>query len=69
MADPITLTMEDIQGSPTLMTKGALPGDQWENDDIVRKFSTEQDNRDMGIQLSEEDVSGSATLQELGAKP
>ena len=69
MADPITLTMEDIQGSPTLMTKGALPGDQWANDNIVRKFSTEQDNRDMGIQLSEEDVSGSATLQELGAKP
>jgi hypothetical protein len=69
MADPITLTMEDIQGSPTLMTKGALPGDQWENGDIVRKFSTEQDNRDMGIRLSEEDISGSATLQGLGAKP
>ena len=69
MADPVTLTMEDIQGSPTLMTKGALPGDQWANDNIVRKFSTEEDSRDMGIRLTEEDVRGSATLQGLGAKP
>ena len=69
MADPITLTMEDIQGSPTLMTKGALPGDQWASDNLVRKFSTEQDNRDMGIRLSEEDIKGSDTLLGLSANP
>tara|TARA_R110000851_G_scaffold153985_2_gene296093 strand:+ start:2257 stop:5133 length:2877 start_codon:yes stop_codon:yes gene_type:complete len=69
MAQPYTINLEDIQNSPKLRELGVLPGDELINDEIVRKFSSEEDRVDLGEKISEQDVFNSPTLQELGAKP
>ena len=39
-----TLTLEDIQNSPTLQSYGAIPGDQINDENgLVRVFSQEED--------------------------
>ncbi len=69
MAEPYTINLEDIQGSPRLRELGVLPGDELIDDEIVRKFSSEEDRVDLGEKLTEQDVFNSPTLQELGANP
>ena len=69
MAEPITLTMDDIRYSPTLQELGAVAGDQVVNKKIVRKFSDENSSTDLGYRVTDQDIESSETLQSLGANP
>ena len=69
MAEPITLTMDDIRYSPTLQELGAVAGDQVVNKKIVRKFSDENSSTDLGYRVTAQDIESSETLQSLGANP
>ena len=63
------LTLERIQNSPNLRRLGALPGDEIENKKLVRKFSSKENQIDLGEKLTEERISNSENLQKLEAKP
>lgn len=69
MAEPITLTMDDILSSPKLKELGAVAGDQVVNNKIVRKFSDEGSRTDLGQRLTDQDITSSLNLQSLGARP
>ena len=69
MAEPTTLTMDDILSSPKLKELGAVAGDQVVNNKIVRKFSDESSRTDLGQRLTDQDIASSANLQSLGANP
>ncbi len=65
-----TLTLEDIQNSPTLQSYGAIPGDQINDENgLVRVFSQEEDFvGDTGEVLTQQTITSSPTLQKLGAQ-
>ena len=50
------LTLERIQNSPNLRRLGALPGDEIENKKLVRKFSSKENQIDLGEKLTEERI-------------
>ena len=63
------LTLERIQNSPNLRKLGALPGDEIENKKLIRKFSSKENQIDLGEKITEERISNSENLQKLGAEP
>ena len=65
-----TLTLEDIQNSPTLQSYGAIPGDQINDENgLVRVFSQEEDFvGDTGEVLTQQTITSSPTLQKLNAQ-
>ena len=69
MAETQTITLEDIQSSPRLMELGVAPGDEISDNNLIRKFSSEEDRIDLGTRVTEQDIANSARLQELGANP
>jgi len=58
------LTDEDIANSYSLQKQGALAGDEWANDSLVRKVS----EAPKGEILTEYDISRSPRLREIGAE-
>lgn len=58
-----TLTLEDIQGSNNLQRLGVKSGDRIKDGKLVRVFSDEDDVLDIERYLTQEDIDGSATLQ------
>lgn len=67
MAEPTTLTLDDIRDIPELMELGALPGDQVSGDNLIRKFSSEEDRIDLGVKLTDEDIQAIPELAQQGA--
>lgn len=65
-----TLTLDDIQNSPTLQSFGALAGDQVDKDNnLIRVFSQEEDFvGDTGVSLTQLRIDSSPNLQKLGAE-
>ncbi len=68
MSEVYTLTLKDIQSSPTLRNLGAVVGDEVINNTLSRVYSDEEDNLTTGYILTDEDIVDSPTLQEFGAK-
>ena len=67
MAEPATLTLDDIRDIPELMELGALPGDQVSGNNLIRKFSSEEDRIDLGVKLTDEDIQAIPELAQKGA--
>lgn len=67
MSEPRTLTLQDINNSETLRKLGAMAGDEVLNNELIRKYSSEEDAVTEGKILTAEDVINSPTLQGLGA--
>ena len=62
------ITLEDIQSSETLRKLGVVPGDRFLDDEIIRVFSNEEDNVDIGYRITQQDIINSPTLQSLNSQ-
>lgn len=58
------LTLEEIQNSPFLTEQGIFPGDLFDGENIIRKYSTDDDAMLGGVLITQEDVDSSPYLQE-----
>ena len=65
---PEQLTLKMIQSSPRLKELAALPGDEFENNKLIRVFSSDEDRLDLGTKVTQENLEQSPRLRELGAK-
>ena len=62
-----TLTLEDVSKSFNLQRLGATSGDLVKDGELIRKFSTDDDAVDIESVITQENIDGSPTLQDLDA--
>ena len=60
---PEQLTLEMIQGSERLKQLGAMPGDEFEGNKLIRKFSSKEDRTDLGKKITEEHLNQKVTIK------
>lgn len=63
------ITLEDIKNSRYLWENGVMPGDKFEDGEIIRVHSDEGATRETGKRITEADIESSPYLQENNVKP
>tara|TARA_R110002012_G_scaffold67716_2_gene176385 strand:+ start:879 stop:3821 length:2943 start_codon:yes stop_codon:yes gene_type:complete len=73
MSEVKTLTLADLRANPDLMKRGLEPGDTYEIKDgvatIQRVFSSGNEEKEMGIVLTEQHIKDDPRLAEKGLEP
>jgi len=68
MAEPYTITTDDILKNKDLRLEGALPGDVIQEGELIRVFSKEGDERKEGYSITESDLNSNEDLRSDGAE-
>ena len=63
------ITLEDIKNSRYLWENGVMPGDKFEDGEIIRVHSDEGATRETGKRITEADIANSPYLQQNNIKP